>query len=123
MEFDRTVAMAGGRSVSSATQATGVIHVYTLLNQRRALTLGRFGRANEFDLIYRLVFDVRSPKGEVISPKQEIELHRDYYNDQSLPLALKEEEGLIRREMLKEIAQALVRRANSAVHSYTAPKS
>lgn len=121
--FDRAVELAGGKSVSSIAKASGVIHVYQLLTQRRPLTLGAFGRANEFDLIYRLIFDIRSPKGEIISPRQEIELHRDYYNDQSVPLEQNEEEGLIRVEMQNEIANALVRRANYAISSAAEPKS
>lgn len=122
-DFDDALHLAGGKAVSTASEASGVVHVYQLLSQKRSLTLGRFGRTNEFDLIYRLVFDVRSPKGEVLSPRQEIELHRDYYNDQSLPIAQQEEEGLIRTEMRKEIAQALVRRATYAISTASQPKS
>jgi LPS-assembly lipoprotein len=44
-------------------------------------------------------------------PRQEIETKRDYFNDQTLPLGQAEEEGLIRQELEKEAAQALLRRA------------
>jgi len=123
LQFDRAVELAGARTAPTPSQASGVVHIYQLLSQRRPLTLGRFGRANEFDLIYRLAFDIRTPRGEIISPRQEIELHRDYYNDQSLPIAQQEEEGLIRVEMRKEIAQALVRRAAYAIQTAAQPKS
>lgn len=123
LQFDRAVELAGAHNAETISKASGVVHVYKLLSQRRALTLGRFGRANEFDLVYRLAFDIRTAQGEIISPRQEIELHRDYYNDQSLPIAQQEEEGLIRAEMRKEIAQALVRRATYAIHASNQPKS
>jgi LPS-assembly lipoprotein len=109
-DFAVAVKSAGGNKANSMAKARGVIHVYQLFRQTRSLTLGRYGRTNEYDLIFRLAYDVRNAKGEVIGPRQEIELHRDYYNDQSLPLSKDEEENMIRADMLKEIAQTLVRR-------------
>jgi len=73
--------------------------------------LSRAGRSVMYDLSYRVVYDVRTPKGEVLLPRQEIETKRDYFNDQTLPLGQAEEEGLIRQELEKEAAQALLRRA------------
>lgn len=113
--FSSVVSLAGGRLVPDARQAGGVIHVYRATHHRRSITLGRFGRANEFDLSYRLVYDVRTSQGEVLLPRQEIEMRRDYFNDQTLPLGQAEEEGLIRQELEKEAAQALLRRATYAL--------
>jgi len=122
-EFRRSVAAVNPPKTGSANDVAVVVHIYQLFQRRRPLTLGRFGRANEFDLIYRLVYDIRSPKGEIISPRQEIELHRDYYNDQSQPIAQDEEEGMIRAEMQKEIAQTLLRRVIYALEGKSEPKS
>lgn len=122
-EFDRALLGAGGHKPKSITKADGVIHVYQLLRLRRPITLGRFGRANEFDLVYRLVYDIRNAKGEVIAPRQEIELHRDYFNDQSQPIAMDEEEQQIRSEMLKEIAQTLLRRVTYVLDGKPAAES
>ena len=109
-EFRRSVKSFGVRKPVGNKGVAGTVHVYQLLRLRRPITLGRFGRANEFDLAFRLVYDVRNDKGEVISPRDEIELHRDYFNDQSQPIAQDEEELQIRSEMLKEITQTLLRR-------------
>lgn len=122
-EFDRALLGAGGHKPVSVTKADGVIHVYRLLRLRRPITLGRFGRANEFDLAFRLVYDIRDAKGETISPRQEIELHRDYFNDQSQPIAQDEEELQIRAEMLREIAQTLIRRVTYILDGKPAAKS
>jgi LPS-assembly lipoprotein len=52
-------------------------------------------------------------------PRQEIEIRRDYFNDQSSPLGQMAEEGLIRQEMQKEAAQLLLRRIVYGLRSGT----
>ncbi|HUL13002.1 MAG TPA: LPS assembly lipoprotein LptE [Methylococcaceae bacterium] len=109
--FGNAMSLAGGKVVPEAGQAGGVIHIYKASHFRRYLALSRAGRSVLYDLSYRVVYDVRTPKGEVLLPRQEIETKRDYFNDQTLPLGQAEEEGLIRQELEKEAAQALLRRA------------
>jgi LPS-assembly lipoprotein len=121
--FRSTVSIAGGRLVPAVTQADGVIHIYRANHLRRYLALSRAGRSVEYDLSYRVLYDVRTPKGEVLLARQEIETKRDYFNDQTLPLGQAEEEGLIRQELEKEAAQALLRRAIFALKQAPDKKS
>jgi LPS-assembly lipoprotein len=109
--FGSTMSMAGGKLASNADKAGGIIHIYKASHFKRYLALSRAGRSVEYDLSYRVVYDVRTSKGEVLLPRQEIETKRDYFNDQTLPLGQAEEEGLIRQELEREAAQTLLRRA------------
>ncbi len=108
--FDSAVTTVGGRIVATPAEASGIIHLYKAAYTRQSITLSRTGRATGFDLIYRIVYDVRSPKGEVLQPRKEFEVKRDYYNDQTLPLAQLSEESQIRSELENEAAQSLLRR-------------
>ncbi|QSA98652.1 LPS assembly lipoprotein LptE [Methylococcus sp. EFPC2] len=122
-DLSDALTVAGGKRAGSALQSAGVLRIYRAVHSRRSLVLSRFGRSTEFDLTFRVVFDVRSPKGEVILSRQEIEVKRDYFNDQTIPLAQTAEEGVMRAEMQKEAAEALLRRAAFAIKNSTAPKS
>jgi LPS-assembly lipoprotein len=117
------LSIAGGKAVSAASEATGILRIYRAAHLRRSLSVSRFGRSTEFDLFFRVVFDVRTPKGEVVLPRQEIEIKRDYFNDQSVPLAQNAEEGVMRQEMQKEAAQAVLRRAAFALKSSAEARS
>lgn len=113
--LDNALLLTGGKRVTSLATAAGIIHLYRATHQRRSITLGSQGRATEFDLTYRIVFDIRTTKGEIVLPRQELEVKRDYFNDQSLPLAQGEEESLIKQELEKEATTALLRRAGYAI--------
>lgn len=122
-DFNSALTLVGGRLVKSPGESAGIVYVHRAYHSRRSLTLSRFGRSTEFDLSYRIVYDVRSPTGEVLLPRQDIEVRRDYFNDQTLPLAQVAEEGVMRVEMQKEAAQTLLRRAISVLHKPVASKS
>jgi LPS-assembly lipoprotein len=109
-DFSQVLNTSGGSLASVPGKAGAVINIALARHERRALTLSRQGRANTFDLTFRLVYEIRSPKGEVLVPQQELEVRRDYFNDQSSPLGQGEEEALMRQEMEKEAAQTLLRR-------------
>lgn len=109
-EFNDLLAHSGGTLAPTASDAGAVIHIVRARHERRPITLSKQGRANTYDLIFRLEYDVSTPKGEALLPRQEIEIKRDYYNDQTSPLSQSAEEDLIRQEMQKEAAQLLLRR-------------
>jgi len=108
--FGTALTDVGGSIVGNPAAASGVIHLYRANYQRQPITLSRTGLATGYDLSYRVVYEVRTPKGEVLQPRKEFEIKRDYFNDQTLPLAQLSEEGLIREEIEKEAAQSLLRR-------------
>ncbi len=107
--FGTALTGVGGNIVSSPAAATGIVFLYQANYQRRSISVSRTGLASGYDLSYRVVYDVRSPKGEVLQPRKEFDLRRDYYNDQTLPLAQLAEEAQIREELEKDAAQSLLR--------------
>lgn len=108
--FNAAVTGTGGAIVGNAAESSAVIRLYRASYQRQPITLNRTGRATAFDLSYRIVYELRGPKGEILQARKEFEIKRDYFNDQSLPLAQLAEEGQIREELEKDAAQSLLRR-------------
>jgi LPS-assembly lipoprotein len=109
-DFVQTLSYSGGTLAQAPAKASAVIHIASAQHIRRPITLSQQGRANTFDLSFRVVYDVRTPGGEILIPKQELEVRRDYFNDQISPLGQGEEEAMYRVEMQKEAAQSLLRR-------------
>jgi LPS-assembly lipoprotein len=109
-DFSQLLSYSGGSIAGKAGDAGAVIRIIQARHERRPITLSRQGRANTFDLTFHLVYDVATPRGEVLLPLQEIEIRRDYFNDQTSPLGQSAEESLMRQEMQKEAAQLLLRR-------------
>ncbi|MDD5037498.1 MAG: LPS assembly lipoprotein LptE [Methylococcaceae bacterium] len=110
--FRQAMSLGGTQVAAKVGDSAGIVHIHKAIFQRRGVVLSRTGRATGYDLTYRVVYDVRSPSGEVLQPTKEMEVKRDYFNDQSLPLAQLTEEALIRQEIEKELAQMLFRRAS-----------
>ncbi len=108
--FATALVAAGGKQVFEPVDSTAIIHMYQATFKRQSITLSNTGRATGFDLSYRISYDVRNPKGVVLQPRKEFEVKRDYYNDQTLPLAQQAEEGQINEALAIEAAQSLLRR-------------
>jgi LPS-assembly lipoprotein len=122
-DFTQVLTYSGGTLAKTPGQASAVINIVRAVHERRPITLSKQGRANTFDLTFRLLYDIRTSKGEVLVPQQELEIRRDYFNDQSSPLGQGEEEALMRVEMQKEAAQALLRQVVYILNRKTAAKT
>jgi LPS-assembly lipoprotein len=122
-DFTQALTYSGGFLAKTPKQASAVVHIVRAIHERRPITLSKQGRANTFDLTFRVLYDIRTPKGEVLVPQQELEIRRDYFNDQSSPLGQGEEEAQMRMEMQKEAAQALLRQVVYTLGRKTADKT
>jgi LPS-assembly lipoprotein len=121
--FAQALSYSGGILAQKPADARAVVNIASARHLRRPITLSAQGRANTFDLILRVVYQIQTPKGEVLVPQQELEIRRDYFNDQSSPLGQGEEEALMRQEMEKEAAQTLLRRVVFSLSHPPAPKT
>ena len=108
--FVTALTAVGGKQVFDPAESNAIIHMYQATFRRQSITLSNAGKANGFDLSYRISYDVRSPKGVVLQERKEFEVKRDYYNDQTLPLAQQAEESQISEALVNEAAQSLLRR-------------
>lgn len=112
-EFTELLTFAGGRVTPNQVDARTVFHVIRGTHQRRQISLSKAGKANGFNMTYRLEYEVTTPKGEIILPREELEVSRQYYVDIRFPLGQGEQETLMRTEMEREAAQTVMRRLRS----------
>lgn len=109
-QLTELLSFAGGRVTNDRNQAGSVLHVLRIRHERRQISLSRAGKANAFDLIYRLDYEIVTPKGEVLIPREELEISRQYFVNQNFPLGQGEQESQLRIEMEEEAAHTLLRR-------------
>jgi len=108
--FGTALTGVGGNIVATPVAASAIVYLYQATYKRQSITTSKVGQSSGFDLNYRVIYEVRSPRGEVLQTRKEFDIKRDYYNDQTLPLAQLSEESQIREELEKEAAQSLLRR-------------
>jgi len=90
-----------------------VLSILTEQQENVILSLNTQGRVTEFQLRYRVVFRVASPKGADFIAPTPIVLTRDItFNDQVL--AKETEEAQLFREMRSDMVQQIIRRLAKA---------
>ncbi|MDF9391611.1 MULTISPECIES: LPS assembly lipoprotein LptE [Methylococcus] len=104
------IRLTGAQLARTMLDAKGVIRILKETDERRTMSLNLGGRGNLFDLYTRVRYEVTTPQGEIIIPPQEVEVKREYFNNQLSPIGQGEEESLLRSEMERELAETLVRR-------------
>lgn len=114
-EFKSSMRASGGELVSSASQAGVVIRVLKDDLRRRVLSLSNIGKANEFELNYIVRFMLLDAQGKVLMEEQEMEINRDYFNDQQDILAKNNEEAVIREEIYRQAVRTIVGRAQAVL--------
>jgi LPS-assembly lipoprotein len=111
IELQRNIASASERTklVASPAEAEAVLSVLTEQQEKVILSLNTQGRVREFQLRYRVVFRLASPKGADYIPPTPIVLTRDItFNDQVL--AKEAEEAVLYQEMRSDMVQQIMRR-------------
>ena len=114
--FVQDLASRGGTMATQSASASAIINVIRAYHIRRPITLSAAGRANMFDLTFRVVYEVQSPKGEILIPEKELMVRREYFNTQGSPLGQGYEEVQMRSEMEKEASQTLLRQVVFTLH-------
>lgn len=122
-DFAQVLAYSGGRLAQKPAEAGAIINVSLARHERRPITLSSQGRANMFELTFRLVYQIQNAGGKVLAPQQELEVRRDYFNNQVSPLGQADEENLMRQEMEKEAAQTLLRRVVYTLKNKPSPSA
>jgi len=114
-ELKRNIAAANEQTklVANAADADAVLSIIGEAQEKVILSLNTQGRVREYQLRYRVVFRVSSPKGVDLVPPTSLLLTRDItFNDQVL--AKETEEAQLFREMRSDVVQQIIRRLAAA---------
>lgn len=77
---------------------------------RRVLSVGTGGRVSEYEVIYTVSFAAQDQAGKSLIEPQTITLTRDYQFNKAQVLAEDQQEAALRRDMVRDAAQQIVRR-------------
>ncbi len=105
----------GSRVTQDPVDATSVLRITHRSMERRVLSVDAAGKANEYELIYRLSFLLEDKTGEILVPTQTILQVRDYIFDLDNVLGKSEEEALLRRQLEKDAALRMLRRLEAGL--------
>jgi LPS-assembly lipoprotein len=105
-------ASPAGGAASAPVAPPGQV-IFDLLSEQRekvVVGLNSAGQVTEFQLHLRVHFRLRSARGAELIPDTELEQHRDITFNESAVLAKEAEEGLLYRDMQRDMVQQLMRR-------------
>lgn len=113
--FERTFRGTSGELVATAGEAGMILNVLDEFYQRRTISLSSTGYSNEFELTYRLNFDLLDGEGNTLVSNQTIEVMKTYYNAQSSETLLSKdnEEIVLRQELYDEAVRSVIQRARA----------
>jgi len=77
------------------------------------------GRAQEFNLRYAVVFELRNGDGTVLVPRQNIELARAYISAPTSSIGTEGERDTLMRELQREMVASVLRRIDAAASGGT----
>lgn len=96
--------------VNTPSTADATLRLLTEAREKEILSLSAGGRVREYQLRYRIQYQVSGKDKTLIAPPSEIVLRRDFsFNDQD-QLSKEAEEALLYRDMQTDAVQQLVRR-------------
>ena len=113
--IERTFRGTSGELVATTDQAGMILNILDEFYQRRTISLSSTGYSNEFELIYRLSFDLLDSEGHTLVSNQTIEVMKTYYNAQSSETLLSKdnEEIVLRQELYEEAVRSVIQRARA----------
>jgi len=105
------------RVTNNPAEADATLQVVAEAREKEILALSGGGRVREFQLRYRVTYQVFDKNKALLAPPRDIVLRRDFsFNDQE-QLSKEAEEALLFRDMQTDAVQQLVRRLQAVART------
>lgn len=113
--IQRTFRGTAGQLVSTPEEAGLIFNVINEDYQRRTVSLSSSGYSNEFELNYRLTFELLDSVGKKLVPQQTVEVTESYFNAQNSATLLSKdnEEIVLRQGLYEEAVRSVIQRARA----------
>ena len=108
-----------GQLSATPDEAGIIVRVLDERMRRNTLSLSSTGKSIEYELNYHLDVEMLDATGNVIMPKQSIELRQDYFDAQINVIGKSKEENIIRQEIYRQAVRSVVDRARAALKSHS----
>ena len=107
---------AGVRVDATVESASVLVRLSDERFNRRVLSVNPVtGKESEFELAYRVTFEVTGAQGEELVPRQTVSLLRDYVFDIDGVLGKSREQSVLHDEMRRDAATRIVRRIEASL--------
>ena len=116
-EISNALRFSKGQLVDAPKKAGIVIKIQQEEMRTRVLSVSATGKANQFQLLYTLVFSIYDSSDTLLLANQRVQSQRSYFNDQEEVLAQSNEEQLIRNEMYGQAVRSIVIRSRIAMEN------
>lgn len=114
-QFSKTLQGSSGQLVNSPTTAEVIVGIFDSDIKQRSVSLSAGGRSNEFELTYRLEYELRDATNKVLLAREPMEIRREYFNDQQDIIAKDNEESVIRTEMYQQAVRGIFNRLRAVL--------
>ncbi len=111
----RSLEGAGATVVRDPDEATARLRVTAMEEDERTLAVGADGRADEYEVLLGVEFELRDGQGDILVPNERMEQRRELQFDADNPLGSGSEAERLQEEMRGELATSVLRRLNAAV--------
>jgi LPS-assembly lipoprotein len=106
----RNALKSSGVNVVEKSQAGAVLRITKNQRYKRVLTVSSTsGKVNEFELYYKVGFEMRNKEGAEIVKRQEVSVVRDYTFTESQVYGKAREEQVMYREMTRDVVSQIIR--------------
>jgi LPS-assembly lipoprotein len=104
---------AGAEPATADTPDPAVLDIRAEKWDQTPVSVDERGRAQEFSLRYAVVFELRRGDGEMIVPRQAIELSRDYISVPTSSIGTEDEREILEKELRREMTASILRRIDA----------
>ncbi len=108
-ELKRALRVSNTKIADSAAAAQTTLVIMSEIREKQILSLGGQGRVREYQLRYRIGYQVTDAKAVIITRPTEIMIKRDISFNDNEALAKEAEEALLYRDMQTDAVQQLLR--------------
>ncbi len=112
-ELRSAARISGARLVENREDAQAVVILGGETVERHVLSVGRTGKAREFNLVYTVSFEVQDSHGKALTDTQTLRLTRDYVFDETQVLGKEAEESALREGLQRDAAGQILRRVQA----------
>lgn len=112
-----------GALVGNVADASVILNVINEDYQRRTISISSSGYSNEYELEYRLTFDLRDKEGRELVPEETVEVTQSYFNEQSSETIISKdnEERVLREELYIKAVHAVIARVAATLKKKSQP--
>jgi LPS-assembly lipoprotein len=121
-EMTKALKSSQGKLVSSAAEAGVQIKISKEQMTSRVMSINTAGRANQFQLIYQVMFSIYDASNKLLLADQNVQIKREYFNDQTEILGKNNEETVIRLEMYQQAVSSMMSRISLALEAKSKAK-